>query len=477
LNKTKTIFTNAPIFFTLLLAFMLIGLPLYSQVQKVHIKSIQISGIKKTKKIAVLRYLNIKEGDSLSLEKLLPKIEENTKLVMNSKLFTDAQLKIVNWNNADIELLLQVHESWYVFPFPIVELADRNFNVWWKEFDRDVRRMNLGLAVFWRNTFGFNDKMRFNIQFGFTRKFDIAYQIPALGKKQKWGLYFDVHYSDNKESAFNTAGNKLLFYRDLESKTPQFTQFKSTVELNYRRTNYENHYFSIQFLKLQISDSIFARNPDFFLDGRKTQKSFTFNYELVRDKRDVQTYPLKGYYFSFLIKKRGLGIYNDINQLWFTCNSSYYHKFGKKWSVGLVAEGRISALNHKDPYYQQGALGFNESYVRGFQYYVINGQNYFLFKSDLNFKILEYKMPLFPKSEQLYTKFLPIHLHARVHSDYGYVSDRYYYNNNPLSNRHLASAGVGLDLALYYYNIVIQTEYTVNNLWEKDLYLRFKVEF
>ena len=86
-------------------------------------------------------------------------------------------------------------------------------------------------------------------------------------------------------------------------------------------------------------------------------------------------------------------------------------------------------------------------------------------------------MPLFPKSEQLYTKFLPIHLHARVHSDYGYVSDRYYYNNNPLSNRHLASAGVGLDLALYYYNIVIQTEYTVNNLWEKDLYLRFKVEF
>jgi outer membrane protein assembly factor BamA len=475
LNKTNS--KNAYYIFILLLTFLLAGHNSFCQVQKVHIKSIQITGLKKTKKIAVLRYLNIKEGDSLLLEKLLPKIEENRTLVMNSKLFTEAQIKIINWNNEDVELLLDVHESWYVYPFPIIELADRNFNVWWKEFNRDFRRVNLGLAVFWRNTFGFNDKMRFNIQFGFTRKFDIAYQIPAIGKKQKWGLYFDVHYSDNKESAFNTIRNKLQFYRDLEAKIPQFTQFKSTVELSYRRSNYENHYFSIQFLKLQISDSIFVRNPDFFLDGRKTQKSFTLNYELVRDKRDVQTYPQKGYYFSFQIKKRGLGIFNDVNQLWFTCNSSYYFKFGKKWSVGLIAEGRLSAFNHKDPYFQQEALGFRDSYVRGFQYYVINGQNYFFLKSDVNFKILEYKIPMFPSSKQLYTQYLPVHLHARLHSDYGYVRDRFYFNENPLSNRHLASAGIGLDLALYYYNIVIQTEYTVNNLWEKDLYLRFIVDF
>jgi outer membrane protein assembly factor BamA len=467
----------ARIQFLLPLAFLLWGLSSFAQVTKVCIKNIEIEGIKKTRRVAVLRYMNISVGDSISLENLMPKLEENRKLVMNSRLFSEATLNIAKWEESNVELILHVHEAWYIYPIPIFELADRNFNVWWRDFDHDFGRVNMGIAVYWRNMAGYNDWLRFITQFGYTRKFEIDYSLPPTGKKQKLGMGFNVLYSDNKEIAYDTKDNILLFYRDLDQKGRQYSRFRAGLRFNYRQSVYDQHFFALHYWKLSISDSIFVRNPDFFLDGRREQRSFVFDYEYRRDKRDISIYPQKGHFISTQLKKRGLGIFKDINQLWITNRTAFYQKLGKRWSLGLLGEGRISLLPHKDPYYQQEALGYLDSYVRGYQYYVINGQHYLFFRTDLNFKILDYKIPLFSDAKNPYSKSLPVHVHTRLHADYGYVWDKFYNLGNPLSNRHLIAAGLGLDLALYYYNLVVQLEYTINGLWEKDVYLRFKFDF
>ena len=98
-------------------------------------------------------------------------------------------------------------------------------------------------------------------------------------------------------------------------------------------------------------------------------------------------------------------------------------------------------------------------------------------RSDLNFKALDVKIPLFKNSNISYTKSLPIKLHTRLHFDYGYVNDPFYGAENPLNRQHLFGFGPGLDIVLYYYNIILQTEYGFENLGEKDLYLRFKYNF
>lgn len=443
----------------------------------VNIKAINYDGLKKTKRAAVLGYMNIKEGDSLKLDELMPRLEENKRLVMNSRLFSKAELKIVSWEESDIVLLLEVKEAWYVYPIPIFELADRNFNVWWNDFDRDFNRLNLGLGVYWRNLAGYNDLLRFITQFGYTRKFEIDYTLPPTGLKQRWGFGFNILYSDNKESVFNTVDNRLLFYRDLDIKERQYTRFRSGLTLRYRQSVYNNHYFTLQYLNLEISDSVYHRNPDFFLDGRRKQQSFIFDYEFRRDKRDIRSYPLSGHYLSVQLKKRGLGIFNDINQLWLSSRTALYKKFGKGWSVGLLAEGRYSLFRHKDPYFQSEALGYLDAYVRGYQYYVINGQHYLFFRGDLNFKILDYKIPLFGEGSDKMFNALPFRIHGRLHTDYGFVQDRYYAAGNPLSNQYLYGMGAGLDFCFYDYNLVLQLEYSINRLWEKDVFLTFKFDF
>ncbi len=450
---------------------------LLGQVNRVFIKSISYEGLKKTKIQAVKSYLNIKEGDSISLAELMPKLEENQRNILNSKLFSRAELKILEWQEESVCIHLKVVEAWYVFPIPIFELADRNINVWWKDFNRDISRVNSGIAIYWRNLAGYNDRFTFIAQFGFTRKFEIDYELPPIGKKQRFGISLNVLYSDNKESIFNSIDNKLMFYRNLESKERQFSRFRTGLTLRYRKSVYSNHYFELYYQKLGISDSIYIRNPDFFLSNRRTQRSFTFNYNYEIDKRDIWTYPLNGYLFYFNIQKRGLGFDRDINQLWLGSRVALHKKIAKRWSIGLISEGRYSVFGHKDPFYQQEALGYGDSFVRGYQYYVVNGQHYCLFRSDINFKILDYTIPISAKERSSFFYELPFRIHTRFHTDYGYVWDRFYYVGNKLNNKHMLSSGLGLDFALYNYNILIQIDYTINRLLQKDVFLTVKANF
>lgn len=476
--STTYIYKTYPIrFFYLILACFYGLAQTQAQVPKVYIQEIRIEGNKKTRPIAVLRYMNIKIGDGLNLPDLMPTLRENERLIMNSRLFTDVKINVENWQDSLVSVVLHVHEAWYFFPIPIFELADRNFNVWWRDFHRDFRRINAGLYLLWRNPIGYNDYLKLVAQFGFTRKFELDYLLPPIDKKQRWGYAINVLYSDNKELAYDTKDNILLFYRDLNTKEKQFQRFRAGLTLSFRQSVFDKHSFTTMFKSLAISDSIAIKNPDFFLNGVQKQRSFVLEYDYTRDKRDIQNYPLNGHYFNLRVKKRGLGIFQDINQLWFTLNIGLYKQWHKRFSTSLYVEGRYSAIRGKQPYWQQEAIGYFDSYLRGYQYYAMNGQDYVLLRSDLNFKALDVNIPLFPASKIVYLQKLPFKIHTRLHLDYGYVQDPYYFAENPLNNKHLIGFGPGVDLVFYYYNLIIQTEYSINNLGEKDLYLRFKFNF
>ena len=88
------------------LTFYILCLEVKAQVDKVCISAIQIEGSKKTRDIAVLRYLNIEVGDSIPLTGLIEKMEENRVRVINSRLFTSVAIKISKWEDKNIELLI-----------------------------------------------------------------------------------------------------------------------------------------------------------------------------------------------------------------------------------------------------------------------------------------------------------------------------------------------------------------------------------
>jgi len=448
-----------------------------AQITKVCIQSIDIVGHKKTKTTLIENELSIHVGDSIPLEILMFKLEQNKRFLINTLLFNNVEVKIAKWEEQAVHILIILKESWYIFPLPQFELADRNFNVWWTRHNRSIQRANIGLWLIWRNLTGYNDLIKIIVQFGYTRKFELDYSLPPMGRKRKFGFNANVLYSDNKEWAYNTINDQLVFYNNFNTTKRQFQRIRGSFRGDYRRTLFEKQHLELTFLQLSIGDSILAYNPDFFLNHRKIQRSLSFKYTYSLDKRDIQAYPLNGFYLRAIIEKQGLGIFKDINQLQLTTELSYYMQIWKFLSISTNLKARYSFIRSKIPYYNNQALGFEENFVRGYQYYVINGQDYLLLQTDINLKVLDVKIPLFKKFPVNYLQVLPLKIHLRYHIDFGYVWDRFYAQGNQLSNTDLIGTGIGVDLIFYSYNIILQFEYTFNKNGEKGLYLRYRFNF
>ena len=91
----------------------------------------------------------------------------------------------------EIGLSLEVKESWYIYPAPIFELADRSFNVWWKEMNCDFDRVNYGIRIDHLNLTGRKDKFKIKFQQGYTRKYELEYNFPLPQRHLgRWSSHF-----------------------------------------------------------------------------------------------------------------------------------------------------------------------------------------------------------------------------------------------------------------------------------------------
>ena len=124
----------------------------------------------------------------------------------------------------------------------------------------------------------------------------------------------------------------------------------------------------------------------------------------------------------------------------------------------------------KQPYYFQGGLGTQTDYLRGYEYYVIDGGSYGLLRFDFKRELFNntYSLPI------RYFTALPIRIYPKVFADVGYI-DGAAEHYNFLGNRVLYSAGVGLDVVTLY-DIKIRMEFAWNHMSQNGLYLHFNSE-
>ena len=116
--------------------------------------------------------------------------------------------------------------------------------------------------------------------------------------------------------------------------------------------------------------------------------------------------------------------------------------------------------------------GYENDFVRGYEYYVIDGQDYMLVKNNFKWTILptvEKNIP-FIKTE----KFSRIHytIYMNVFGDFAYVNDNTLNNANLLANRWISGLGVGFDFVTYY-DKVFRIEFSRNNKGETGFFLNF----
>ena len=98
---------------------------------------IVLIGNKITKPRIILRELTFKKGDTITLGEIDQRIKRSEENLQNTSLFHSVKITWIQ-DNDRVNFYIVVTERWYIFPLPIFEVAERNFNVWWetKDFSR-----------------------------------------------------------------------------------------------------------------------------------------------------------------------------------------------------------------------------------------------------------------------------------------------------------------------------------------------------
>ncbi|MBL7827434.1 MAG: hypothetical protein JNJ57_12425, partial [Saprospiraceae bacterium] len=174
------------------------------------IEQIDIQGTKKTRRATILRELEFTVGDTLSKSEIRQALDRNRLRIMNLGIFSHSELSFSSSTTPNgVIIHIQVTEGWYVLPVPLLSLADRNFNVWWREFDHSFKRLNYGLDWTQLNVTGRADALKAKAQFGYTNRYELSYRLPGINRKRTIGFETSISYSRGHELSFNTAQNKL----------------------------------------------------------------------------------------------------------------------------------------------------------------------------------------------------------------------------------------------------------------------------
>ena len=123
------------------------------------VRSIFITGNKKTKELIILREVPFKSGDTYQLSELVKKFEIARKQLMNTALFHEVVVALKAFEGNNVDIAIDLRERWYLFPIPYFKFVDRNINQWLVEQHAKLTRVNYGLKVLYNNATGRNDKL------------------------------------------------------------------------------------------------------------------------------------------------------------------------------------------------------------------------------------------------------------------------------------------------------------------------------
>lgn len=437
----------------------------------IFIDEIQLEGNKKTKTGTVLRELDFAAGDSMPSGALAASLERNRLLLLNLGIFTEVNMQTrVSATSNHLKVLVQVTEAWYLYPVPILSLSDRNFNVWWNEFNHSFKRVNYGLDWSQLNLTGRADALKIKAQFGYTNTYELAYRSPGLNRNRTLGLEASLAYSRAHELSYITTGNKLQFLKVRESW--QLEQLRASVTLISRPKLFRSQSFTLEYRDNQVSDTI-ARvlNPDYYLNGNSRQRHFSAVYSHTFDYRDFRPYPLKGWRAIVELRKNGLLPSDDLQVFRAFVEWDQYFSFNQWLSLELVGKLRTSLPRKKLPQSNNQALGYGGNLVRGYDYYVIDGLDFGIFRSSWHMRVFKGEFHLGRLMPAKAYRDLPVKIYLALNSDLGYANDPHYAAANPLSNRLLVGYGPGLDLVLYH-DKSIRFEWTWNDLGDNGFFVR-----
>ncbi|HRH37013.1 MAG TPA: BamA/TamA family outer membrane protein, partial [Flavobacteriales bacterium] len=276
------------------------------------------------------------------------------------------------------------------------------------------------------------------------------------------------------EVTAGTVNNKRLLIRN--DNGPNRQEQRADVEISLRRSHDVRHFWRVGFNQAEIGDTIAQRALDYFNGHSANHTRFlSAGYSLIWDQRDLKIYPRSGHYEELRVDRIGIGVLGknapDITTAYATTKK--WWRLNDAFTLALALRGKHTWGTPS--YYVQEGLGYS-NFVRGYEYYVIDGSSFALGKGNLIFQLFRprtQRVEVMPM-EAFRTAYFALYLNLFV--DAGRVWDKRYQQVNFLANQWMSGYGAGLDLVASY-DQVIRCEYTFNALGQRGFFLHFTQPF
>ncbi len=451
--------------FNVILLLLLFTATSFGQ-QKVTVQKIIVSGNNVTRTSFILRELTMEPGAEIPVDSINAVIEENKLRLFNLQLFNEVD-QHMNVAGNDIVWYINVKERWPVIPSGILQFADRNINTWWVDQNHDLRRISAGLTVTDRNFRGDLETLAATVQAGFTKKLEINYTRPYVNELQTNGIGFIVGAAQSNQTYYTTSLNKLIYTGNYNG-TAISRQLEGGISYLHRPAFASRHTIQLCYKNYWVADTILKLNTDYFAGGSSTARFLELFYRFEYNGTDNWNYSLEGYKLVAAAIARygfsGIGYQSFVN-----IEAGMFRKLVPKWYGSIILRGRLMAPANQ-PYFFRGGLGTQTDYVRGYEYYVIDGSHYSLLRLDLKRELFNntFTLPI------TYFTAVPLRIYPKIFADAGYIVSPVP-GNSLLSNSFQYSIGAGVDIVTLY-DIKVRAEFAYNHLRQNGLYLHFNSE-
>lgn len=446
---------------------------LFSQ-KYAFVSEIKIQGNDRTEYQTIVRELPFKRGDIIEINKLDPLLKEGRDNISNLSLFNFVYVNYLadaaelDNKYINIEIIVRVDERWYYWPKLNLSLDVHNINSWIK--DPDWSKFTAEAGVGFNNMFGRNQTLKALLTMGYRRGFILGYSNIALDNEgrhtfdlslmQEYSRHLNVGISSN--SPFILRSDSLfLIKRYLSSLTYQFRprpRVRNRIIFSYETASIERE--------------VIENNQSYWGGDELYKDIISLKYNFIYDQRDNKQYPLEGYLISYQLNGSSDSEF-EIMYCQLKTDIQLFDKIAKR----VYFSGRIQAgasAKNKMAYIFDRAIGYGDVSMRGFEYYVADGQHYITLSPSLIYNLMP-PAGFIIKPLRSLPKFSRIHaaVYTKCYFDIGYALHKYASVQNEMSNRLLMSWGLGIDLVAYY-DITLSLDYSFNNFGKHGLFLAFK---
>jgi len=448
--------------------------------QKVVVHDIVINGLKRTRANILYRELTFGVRDTLPQSALGEIMERNQNNLLNLGIFNEVTVNVKEWDTErnTIDVSIDVKESWYIYALPIIDLADRNFNVWWNTYNHAFNRLNYGARLEFLNFSGRNDKLKGKLQFGYTPKQELEYRFPYLNRSQSLGVSVGFLHSVNKEVSYATINNQEQFIKDsADERNNLLTRWRGQMNMVYRPNLLIRYELNLLFQRYDVDEFVVEEyNPNYFRKGGTKNENLITKLSMVYDERDFKIYPSKGIVAQIELEKAGISEASDENKLTTRIAFEWNKAIGSRFQQRLVGIGYYSMIRSRPSYIYYKALGYGQNYVRGYELYVIDGLDYVIGKYQIAYKLFDTKFTIGKKSPIPQFREMPFRMFLSFAFEAGQANDPYTGGENPLANEWLYGGGPGVDFVLYN-NFLFQFSISTNHLGETGFFIHNKTSF